>query len=258
VPVTLQAENFATKTTGNPTADGYCIWSNGYIEDSVNFPVSGNYSFIVTASGSAAAGVWPEMEIRIDQSVIDTVTVNSAAWGTYVIAGNILAGVHKVAIAFTNDYYNPPEDRNLLVDSIFISSSAQLPYKGTVPVTLQAENFATKTTGGPTADVYGIWTNGYIEDSVNFPVSGKYSFIVMASGSAAAGLWPEMEIRIDQSTIDSVTVHSATWGTYVIEGNIPAGIHNLAIAFTNDYYNPPEDRNLYVDSVFIGLSAQLL
>jgi hypothetical protein len=127
----------------------------------------------------------------------------------------------------------------------------------TVPVTLQAENFATKTTGSPTADAYGIWTNGYIEDSVNFPVSGKYSFIVTAFGSVGAGLWPEMEIRIDQSTIDSVTVNSGTWGTYVIQGNIPAGIHKVAIAFTNDYYRSPEDRNLYVDSIFIGLSAQL-
>ncbi|MEI9476672.1 MAG: carbohydrate-binding domain-containing protein [Deltaproteobacteria bacterium] len=92
---------------------------------------------------------------------------------------------------------------------------------------------------------------------MNFPVSGKYSFIVTAFGSAAAGLWPKMEIRIDQSTIDSVRVNSGTWGTYVIEGNIPAGIHKVAIAFTNDYYNPPEDRNLYVDSLFISSSAQL-
>ncbi|MEI9476673.1 MAG: fibronectin type III domain-containing protein [Deltaproteobacteria bacterium] len=30
-PVTLQAENFATKTAGGPTADAYCISSNGYI-----------------------------------------------------------------------------------------------------------------------------------------------------------------------------------------------------------------------------------
>ena len=83
VPVTLEAENFATKTTGGLTSDGnaYNIWSNGYIEESVNFPVSGNYSFIVTAFGSAAAGLWPEMEIRIDQSVIDSVTVNSGTWG---------------------------------------------------------------------------------------------------------------------------------------------------------------------------------
>ena len=123
----------------------------------------------------------------------------------------------------------------------------------TVPVTLQAENFTTKTTGGPTADAYCIWSNGYIEDSVNFPVSGNYSFIVTAFGSAAAGLWPEMEIRIDQSTIDSVTVNSRTWGTYVIQGNIPAGIHKVAIAFTNDYYRPPEDRTLFVDSVSISL-----
>jgi len=127
VPVTLQAEDFATKTTGGLTADGdaYCLWSNGYIEDSVNFPMSGSHRFIVTAFGSAAAGLWPEMEIRIDQSVIGRVTVNSAAWETYVVEGNIPAGIHRVAIAFTNDYYSPPEDRNLYLDSVSISLSGK-------------------------------------------------------------------------------------------------------------------------------------
>jgi len=128
----------------------------------------------------------------------------------------------------------------------------------TVPVTLQAENFATKTTGGLTADgdAYCLWSNGYIEDSVNFPMSGSHRFVVTAFGSAAAGRWPEMEIRIDQRAIDSVTVDSGTWGTYVIKGDIPAGIHNVAIAFTNDYCSPSEDRNLYVDTVSISSSGK--
>jgi hypothetical protein len=119
-PVTLQANDFATKTTGIPKPNSYCISSNGYIEDSVKFPVSGNYSLIITAYGSLAAGIWPNMAILIDQKKIGNATVNSGTSSTYVIKGHISAGIHKVAIAFTNDFYNPPADRNLYAVSLSI------------------------------------------------------------------------------------------------------------------------------------------
>ena len=187
----------------------------------------------------------------------------SRAYGTPINVGNVtsytVTGLtpgarYYFAVTAYDTAFNESEFSNEVYGTL---GDTPVSDPQTVPVTLEAENFATKTAGDPTADAYCMWANGYIEDSVNFPVSGNYSFIVTAFGSAAAGLCPEMEIRIDQSPIGSVTVDSGIWETYVIEGNIPAGIHNVAIAFTNDYYNPPEDRNLYVDTVFISLSADL-
>ena len=108
------------KTTGAPTSGGWNIYSNGYIADNLDFAAGGTVSFEVMAKGSYAGGAWPIMEVRIDQIPVGTVMVDSSGWATYTVQANITAGTHEVAIAFINDYYNPPDDRNLYVDKVTI------------------------------------------------------------------------------------------------------------------------------------------
>jgi hypothetical protein len=118
--VTTEAEGMPIKTTGGPITDGWCIWSNGYIADDVDFPMEGTYKFEVTAKANFAGNAWPIMEVRIDQTVVETFTVNSWSWAGYTIEAYVTSGTHELAIAFTNDYYNPPQDRNLYVDKVTI------------------------------------------------------------------------------------------------------------------------------------------
>ena len=120
-------------------------------------------------------------------------------------------------------------------------------------VTLEAEDMPTKTTGGATSGGWNIWSNGYVAENVDFPVEGNHTFEIWAKGSLAGGAWPKMEIRIDQTVVGSVTVDSSEWTLYTIETDVTSGIHEIAVAFTNDYYKPPEDRNLYVDKMTIYL-----
>jgi len=40
-------------------------------------------------------------------------------------------------------------------------------------------------------------------------------------------------------------------GLYQFTANLTRGVHTISIAFTNDYYEPPEDRNLYVYYVLV-------
>lgn len=118
--VDIEAEDMPIKTTGGLTSDGWNIWSNGYIADNLNFATGGNVSFEVAARGSYAGGAWPIMEVRIDQIPVRTVTVNASDWAAYTVQANITPGMHEVAIAFINDYYKPPNDRNLYVDKVSI------------------------------------------------------------------------------------------------------------------------------------------
>ncbi|MBI3321329.1 MAG: hypothetical protein HYZ91_03570, partial [Candidatus Omnitrophica bacterium] len=97
-----------------------------------------------------------------------------------------------------------------------------------------------------------LWANGYIEDRVNFPVAGSYQVEVVARGEFAGGAWTQMEIRIDGQPVASTPVNATSWRTFTVRASIPAGIHRVAIAFTNDYWrSPSDDRNLYVDKVTI-------
>src|SRR5690606_21569820 len=105
---------------------------------------------------------------------------------------------------------------------------------------------------------WNIWSNGYNEQSVTFPETGEYKFEIIAKGSYAGGSWPNMELRLNQSAVQSFTVDSTSWGTYVVTASVPAGSRNVAVAFTNEYFSPPDDRKLYVDKVIIskpGLGA---
>ncbi|MBI3321452.1 MAG: hypothetical protein HYZ91_04200, partial [Candidatus Omnitrophica bacterium] len=431
VPVTLEAEAMATKTAGGLDAGSWELWSNGYVEDTVQFPSDGSYQFDVGARGSYAGGGWPLMEVRIDQQLLAKVEVNDKNWQTYVLTGSVTAGAHQVAIAFTNDYYNAPEDRNLYVDKITIAAPdamnqppvlapippqsvpegqplvvavtasdpdgdpliydvldppmgarlkeetlawtptfsqagtypvtftasdgsltdmesttitvteanvppvvsagldqtitlpasallngtvkddslpkgtltttwakvsgpgmvtfapvtplsvkaafsvsgtyvlrltasdgelsasddmavavAPAPTLKTVPVTLEAETMLTKTTGGIMTGGWNLWANGYVEDLVQFPNAGDYEFDVVANGTFGGGDWPRLEIRIDGQPVASTPANTTTWRTFPVRAVVPAGVHRVAIAFTNDYWrSPSDDRNLYVDKV---------
>jgi len=114
---------------------------------------------------------------------------------------------------------------------------------------IEAEDMPVKTTGGSISEGWNIWSNGYIADTVDFSTGGTYTFEVMARGSYAGGGWPIMEVRIDQNEVGTVTVDSSSWAVYTIQADVSSGTHEVAIAFTNDYYDPPEDRNLYVDKI---------
>jgi PKD repeat protein len=425
--IEIEAEDMPVKTTGGPTSEGWNIWSNGYIADTVNFPTGGTYTFEVRAKGSYAGGAWPIMEVRIDQNEVGTVTVDASSWAVYTIQAYVSSGTHEVAIAFTNDYYRPPQDRNLYVDKLTITDagdnhSPNAPpeasilldcISGIAPVTvnfdgsgsydpdgdivsyhwdfgdgftdmgetvshtfidsgaftvtltvtdnqgstgsdtieisaasgftnqspvavvssdstggvaavtvnfdgsgsydpdgdivsyhwdfgdgftdmgetvshifsdpgvytvmltvtdnqdstgsdtieisvasgsglvIEAEDMPVKTTGGPTSEGWNIWSNGYIADTVDFSTGGTYTFEVRAKGSYAGRSWPIMEVRIDGDVIGTVTVKRSSWAVYTIQAYASSGTHEVAIAFTNDYYRRHQDRNLYVDNVTI-------
>ena len=125
--ITLEAEDMPTKTTGGSTTGGWNLWSNGYIADNADFPGEGTYTFEISAKGSFAGGAWPEMELRIDNTVVETATVDSSEWSVYTIEASVASGTHEIAVFFTNDYFKPPEDRNLYVDKINVTKAGSSP-----------------------------------------------------------------------------------------------------------------------------------
>ena len=115
------------KTTGVPISGGWNIWDNGYIADNIDFAAGGTVSFEVMAMGSYAGEAWPIMEVRIDQTPVGTVAVDSSSWTAYTIQASITSGTHEVAIAFINDYWEDPDDRNLYVDKVTITTENSAP-----------------------------------------------------------------------------------------------------------------------------------
>lgn len=174
----------------------------------------------------------------------------SGTYATTLDVGNVTS---YSATGLTNGktYYFVVTAYNSTGTSANSNEKSAVPTTQPFATTLEAEAMPTKTTGGATTGGWNIWSNGYIEDTIIFPRSGTYELEVVARGSIAAGVWPNMQLRLDQVSKADITVNTTTWKSFIKQVSVTSGSRRVAVAFTNDYYVAPEDRNLYVDKVII-------
>jgi len=132
---------------------------------------------------------------------------------------------------------------------------------GTVPessVVLQAEADMVAT-GGAIHDVEAwiLWSEGSLSGSIYVDVGGTWQIAVVASGQQGGDELVAMEVRVDGVPLGVFDVED---GEYVVEIPLDAGAHGVSVHYLNDWEDPPEDRNLIVDSVVatgpIGLERE--
>lgn len=80
---------------------------------------------------------------------------------------------------------------------------------------------------------------------------------IHAAGSPAKGVYPTMELRIRGKAVahwDAVKGNpwSRAFETFTYDADGAVDPSEVEVAFTNDYADPHEDRNLFVDNVVIG------
>ncbi|NUQ65635.1 MAG: hypothetical protein HUU20_24460, partial [Pirellulales bacterium] len=91
--------------------------------------------------------------------------------------------------------------------------------------------------------------SGYIEGPIRVAAAGRYTVEILASGTKAQEVYPEVELRIDGTPAGRVQLKSDGWSTFSLELELAEGEHRLAIAFVNDMQRDGEDRNLMLDRV---------
>ena len=95
--------------------------SNGRIETAVNFTTAGNYTFTIETGGNAAAGVLPQIGVTVDGSTRTNFFLTTTNLATYTVTLFLAAGTHAIGLAFLNDYYAPPEDRNAFFSRLTVT-----------------------------------------------------------------------------------------------------------------------------------------
>lgn len=105
------------------------------------------------------------------------------------------------------------------------------------------------------AGVASLGTNGTIYATVHFAKTGEYEFAIRASGTEAAGEFPNIEVSIDAKRIGSVTLSRPGWQILRLEAEVSEGEHKVGLSFTNDFYDPPADRNLKIGHLEIRAGA---
>jgi len=118
-------------------------------------------------------------------------------------------------------------------------------------LTIEAKKAGVRTEGGPCPGGWNLWSNGTVGERLRFERAGAYEIIVRAHGSPARGEWPRMALVLDGEAKQAVTVDTREFADYAFKLDVPAGLHTLGVAFTNDAVEGKEDRNLYLDRIEI-------
>ena len=149
----IQAVTMSNVNVSAYYVSGGIVWlgSNGRIETPVSFTTPGAYTFQVVAGGTAALGVLPQVAIVVDGVTRPNFFLTSTNMTPYTITLSITAGTHTIGLAFLNDYWAPPDDRNAAFSLLTITPPTvpRLTALDTDPLlhvaTLQWEGIAGKT-----------------------------------------------------------------------------------------------------------------
>lgn len=111
----------------------------------------------------------------------------------------------------------------------------------------------THQAGGSHPGGWNIHSNGYISFNHAF-AGGQQEVVILAAGQNANG-WPRMRVIIGgQVRYDVDVAHpvsSGTYGEYRFTYPATAGNAEVQIHFTNDFFQSPLDRNLFIDKIAI-------
>lgn len=100
---------------------GVVLATVGTLRQKIDFPEAGTYLFGLRAGGSSVAGVFPTVEVRLDHRLLGTVGLARGEYDLYTVWGDVPAGSHTLSLSFTNDAQVGGEDRNLLVDKLYVA-----------------------------------------------------------------------------------------------------------------------------------------
>ncbi|HUT92815.1 MAG TPA: carbohydrate-binding domain-containing protein [Thermoguttaceae bacterium] len=96
-----------------------------------------------------------------------------------------------------------------------------------------------------------LGSNGTIARRVRFAAAGEYELVIQASGSEAAGELPIVRVGLDDEPIGDVRLEKPGWHALRLKATVAEGEHDVSLSFTNDFYDPPADRNLRIRSLVI-------
>ncbi len=255
------------------TPDNGTAHNTGYVTNSprldyeATFASSGTYHVWVRGR-AGGAGIYDSDSVHVGLngaavSSADRISSFSGSfgWSHDTMDGAIAtinvpsAGTHTVNVWMREDgfYF---DKLVLTTDAAFTASGngpAETPSSGSgpdcTPASYEAESMSS-TTGGSVSGGWNIWSNGNISTSHDFS-AGPATLTVVAYGSEAVGVWPNMIVSVGGTQIGQVTVDTTSWTPYQFPFTASAGNQTITVAFNNDYYDQAAgaDRNLFVDKV---------
>jgi len=96
------------------------LGTNGLVEAEVEFAREGRYTLLISAHGTPLGGVYPRVEVSVDGELVGAVDLTTGNRRTYSLTAPVAAGLRRIGLAFVNDAWDPPEDRNLALHGLTV------------------------------------------------------------------------------------------------------------------------------------------
>jgi len=104
--------------------------------------------------------------------------------------------------------------------------------------------------GGRTDEGLNFGSAGGATGEIEVTEPGDYDLELVGRGTPAAGVYPIVRILLDDQPLGEVEVRSDSDAPHSIgRVSLTVGRHALRLEFTNDFYAPPEDRNVWIDKL---------
>ncbi len=155
------------------------------------------------------------------------------------------------AFADALDVEDDPDDVSGQADNCITMQLAPTDERELLSIRLEAESSdVTKTTGGPYPNAWNLWTVGRLFADIEVPEDGDYTFSARLWASRGGPDIANAELLVDGNVINDFDIFPETSSTaqvYSVVVSLIAGTYQFAVGFTNDFYQPPIDRNLFID-----------
>lgn len=116
----------------------------------------------------------------------------------------------------------------------------------------------TASTGSASGQAWNLYSNGTLQGDVTVTTAGSYTVAVRAWEQAAGPDRAQMRVLVDgvaQGATFDVAATAAAPQTYTRQVTLTAGTHRIGAEFLNDYYQAPDDRNLFIEYVEVTRPA---
>ena len=100
-------------------------------------------------------------------------------------------------------------------------------------------------------------SNGRIESQVHVTTAGNYTFEVVAGGTTALGVFPQVAISVNGVNRTNWFLTSTAMTRYAFNIYLGVGTYKLGLAFLNDANPVPEDRNAAFDRLTLTAETAL-
>ncbi len=261
--ITYETEDQNVFSVGSWSADNDCgpgykrseeLACNGY------FSYAGGSLIEVFAAGTPAGGVYPNAQLVINNVVVATSNniqgdIENRDFERIAYRYPIkLTESDKIQVKFTNDLNENGEDRNLIVDKIRVDG---IDYETESSSVFSFGSWSAANSCGPGYKLSEtLACNGYFEYTFSNPQGSQID--IYAAGTPAVGVYPNIELLIDDVVVKTFFGVGSTFGPGFFETLkythrdtvLPS---QIKVRFINDYYDAltGDNRDAFIDRISI-------